>query len=111
MTNLANLLAKRHRQQLLDMFGNKCQELTCRAHTHLQFAHVLPTKLRGRGRGRKERLTDIRKHPESYTLFCDKHHKLYDGGVSLQFKQRPEITIKYKRKIRASSYPKGVMYV
>jgi hypothetical protein len=60
----------------------RCQE--CRAYeneeTRLEFAHVAPTKLKGRGRGKYHRLRDVLKHPEAYKLLCRPCHMDLDYG-------------------------------
>ena len=44
-----------------------------------EFAHVLETALKGRGRGRKERYYDIIKNPDCYRLLCQFHYKEMDN--------------------------------
>lgn len=44
----------------------------------IQFAHVEKTKLEGMGRGRKERLMDIRKNPDKYVPLCEACHLEFD---------------------------------
>jgi hypothetical protein len=61
--------------------GNRCERCGKRAHTdkrgrpNLEFAHLAPTGLRGRGRGQIQRYYDIRRHPESYALLCRGCHR------------------------------------
>lgn len=90
MTSPRNLLAKRHRKELIEKFGEKCQNSRCGATYDLEFAHVKPTGLRGRGRGRKERISDVRKHPECYRLLCGACHELFDDG-GLELNENGEI--------------------
>ncbi len=45
----------------------------------LEFAHVAPTPLVGRGRGSTARAYDIRRHPEAYKLVCRACHRKMDG--------------------------------
>jgi hypothetical protein len=45
----------------------------------LEFAHVEPTGLCGRGRGIQGRFFDILKYPRSYVLACRPCHKRADG--------------------------------
>lgn len=58
-------------------FGGKC--FHCGVIYDLEFAHVLPTGIKSKGRGQARRLYDILKHPASYMLLCDTCHKAYDG--------------------------------
>lgn len=70
--------------------GNRCQavweEERCavtlswnsNGHPNLEFAHVAPTSLIGRGRGGAARAWDIKKHPEAYKLVCRPCHKRMD---------------------------------
>jgi len=46
----------------------------------LEFAHVAPTKLNGRGRGTYRRLRDVEKNPEAYRLLCRPCHMDLDYG-------------------------------
>jgi len=57
-------------------FGDKCS--FCGSTAKLEFAHLEPTELVGRGRGRKERYYDIKKNPDSYVLLCVGCHKTLD---------------------------------
>ena len=45
------------------------------------FAHLAPTRLKGRGRGQMRRYQDIRRHPEAYALLCGTCHLHLDLGV------------------------------
>ena len=47
----------------------------------LQFAHRLPTNLSGMGRGKQERILDIKNHPYNYLLLCEVHHNEI-GGIT-----------------------------
>ena len=71
-----NLYIKTVKTELLNEFGNKC--ISCGADYDLEFAHIRPTKLSGKGRGRKERYFDIRKNKTSYILLCHFCHLEYD---------------------------------
>ena len=64
--------------RLLEERGGKCTWTDCDATEALEFAHVKPTELKGRSRGRKERYYDIIKNPDSYRLLCHFHHKMMD---------------------------------
>ena len=62
--------------------GCQWQGCTATAPSALDFAHLKDTNLNGWGRGRKERLKDVQRHPDAYTLLCDggasNHHYHYD---------------------------------
>ncbi len=77
MANRMNEYVKRRWKQLIEDSGGKCAQ--CPSAEKLEFAHLEPTGLRGRGRGRKERLFDILKHPEKYVLLCGYCHDELDG--------------------------------
>ena len=86
MANKANEWAKKAMSALRIEYGNRCAH--CGLHishekASLEFAHIhgQPSKLRGIGRGRKERITDIRHNRSSYMLLCDKCHKDYDSNA------------------------------
>lgn len=72
MTNQRNELQPKFRKQLIKIFGGKC--IICGSTEDLEFAHIKPTKLKGRGRERKERYYDILNNPDSYALTCKKHN-------------------------------------
>ena len=57
--------------------GNKC--LQCGNMGKLDFAHVRPTRVSGRGRGMDSRMRDIRHHPNDYILLCRKCHLVLDS--------------------------------
>lgn len=78
------------RSRLLARYGGACTR--CGSTKRLEFAHVKPTALNGRGRGSRERYYDVLKHPDCYTLLCRKHHNLMDGPnwKSRQAEQRAE---------------------
>lgn len=77
MANRSNEYVKRRWKQLIEDSGGKCAQ--CPSTERLEFAHLEPTGLRGRGRGRKNRLFDILKHPEKYVLLCGLCHDEMDG--------------------------------
>jgi len=69
---------------LRKQYGGMCNK--CGAIGNLEFAHVNPTGLNGRGRGNTRRLANIMRYPASYTLLCNDCHRKYDekkggGGV------------------------------
>jgi len=66
------------RKKLIQEYGGKCRN--CLATTSLHFAHVEETEISAitRGRGRKERVYDVIKNPDSYTLLCKDCHREFD---------------------------------
>ena len=65
--------------------GRRCQECGLSEMedfepVRLEFAHVAPTKLNGRGRGTYHRLRDVEKNPEAYRLLCRPCHMDLDYG-------------------------------
>lgn len=64
--------------RLRRMFGNQCQ--ICGSQQQLEFAHLKPTGVNGRGRGRQTRLYDVKKNPDKYALLCRKCHLKFDRG-------------------------------
>jgi len=78
MTNRFNKRIKELREELIKKFGGKC--IICGSTLDLEFAHIKPTKLGGRGRGRKERYYDVLKNPNCYALTCKEHNKdVFEG--------------------------------
>ncbi len=80
----ANAWAKSQILRLRAARGNACEDCgrslrIARGKPNLQFAHLQPTGLSGEGRGRKERVIDIRRHPESYKLLCVDCHLSFDA--------------------------------
>lgn len=74
----ANAWYRSRLNQLREARGNQCE--TChRSLLVLHFAHVKPTALNGRGRGRNARIRDIERHPEAYRLVCKRCHFKMDG--------------------------------
>lgn len=83
MANKANQWAKKTMSALRIEFGARCAH--CGLHLshnkiNLEFAHIhdMPSQCKGQGRGRKERISDIKGNRSSYRLLCDKCHKEYD---------------------------------
>lgn len=79
--------------------GGRCSNPECPTPTEeLQFAHVAETPLSkiSRGRGRKERYYDIKKHPDSYRLMCKTCHHDFDEATDVQ--KKPDGTITAIRK-------------
>lgn len=57
-------------------FGNRCE--MCGDPFGLEFAHLVPTKRIGLGRGKKAQYYDIKNHPDAYMLLCKRCHKKID---------------------------------
>ena len=76
MTNYVNKWIRTAFDKLRKVFGDKCS--FCGSKENLEFAHLEPTVLSGRGRGRKERYYDIKKSPDSYVILCVVCHKTLD---------------------------------
>jgi hypothetical protein len=70
---------KKWRAFLILCYGAKC--FFCESTKKLQFAHVLPTKLSGCGRGSFERVIDVLLNPDAYILLCDKCHVKFDANI------------------------------
>jgi len=70
-----NWLNERFRELRFN-YGNVCN--FCGSQDRLEFAHRLPTKVTGMGRGKIRRYYDIIKHPLHYILLCHDCHKQYD---------------------------------
>jgi len=64
-------------ERLRESFGGRCAQ--CGSDSALEFAHLRPTGLKGRGRGLPQRVHDITKNPDAYKLLCHTHHALFDG--------------------------------
>lgn len=78
---------ERTRDLLRSRYNHRCSYPGCGSFFKLEFAHVKPTGLCSRGRGRIERLLDVLKNPDCYTLMCKYCHKKYD---SEQWKRRQQ---------------------
>lgn len=65
--------------------GNCCEDCGAalrfdeRGKPSLEWSHLQPTTLSGAGRGRCERLLDVKRNPDSYRLRCATCHALADG--------------------------------
>lgn len=46
---------------------------------NLEFAHIKPTGLNGKGRGLRRRYLDIKRNPDAYKLLCFICHRRLDG--------------------------------
>lgn len=58
--------------------GGRCERCHSKRKKVLEFAHIKPTTLNGRGRGQSRRYLDIKRNPTSYRLLCKACHKLFD---------------------------------
>lgn len=61
---------------------DKCRN--CGTSKSLEFAHLEPTKLKGRGRGSHHRRLDVVKNKEKYTVLCRLCHWRFDHGNAEQ---------------------------
>src|SRR5258708_7251630 len=61
--------------------GRRCR--ACGNLDDLEWAHRRPTALKGPGRGLRNRLLHVRKHPHSYRLLDRACHRLFDRGFLL----------------------------
>lgn len=77
MTNQRNKLIKKQWKELRD--NAKCVGPGPTHIGRIQFAHIEPTGLEGKGRGRKERLYDILKNPDKYVPLCESCHLDFDN--------------------------------
>ena len=57
-----------------------CENPICDSVEKLEFAHIKPTKLSGRGRGRNKRYQDFVKNCDCYKILCNECHKAYRDG-------------------------------
>lgn len=65
---------------ILQLAFNQC--LQCkRSDETLEFAHLSPTGVRKKGRGRTDRTIDVLRHLGSYTRLCRACHTEYDAGA------------------------------
>ena len=71
---------KRRWNALKESRGSVCEKKDCTNKMFLQFAHITPTKLSGRGRGSELRYYDIKNNPDQYLLLCITHHQELDYG-------------------------------
>lgn len=71
----------REMKKLRLIFGGHC--IVCGGKKQLEFAHLEPTDVVGKGRGSKHRMLDIKRHMDKYELLCKNCHKLKDNGTPL----------------------------
>lgn len=62
---------------LIEEYGGACEK--CAKTYDLEFAHVKPTGVKGKGRGKSRRLFDILRNRECYRLLCFECHDELDG--------------------------------
>jgi hypothetical protein len=67
------------RARLRDRYKSRCNYPGCVSRQKLEFAHLKPTSLFGRSRGRIERLLDVLRNPGCYILMCKYCHRRYDA--------------------------------
>jgi hypothetical protein len=75
----------RRLERMKALLGDRCQqcglsETEDAGPIRLEFAHVVSTGVKGRGRGSYQRLRDVEKNPESYRLLCRPCHMDLDFG-------------------------------
>ena len=68
---------RKKRFEEIDSRGGKCEE--CGDDNDLEFAHIRPTGLNGKGRGYNERVLDVLRNPDAYRLLCKRCHKRFDS--------------------------------
>lgn len=61
-------------------FGGRCVDGPAGCRGPLEFAHVKPTGMCGRGRGLIGRYHDIKRNRDCYALRCRRHHRRYDDA-------------------------------
>jgi hypothetical protein len=84
MTKSQKEYRRERRLRLEKLHGGAC--LKCGSKERLQFAHLTPTKLKGKGRGQNERLKDIEDNPQCYVLLCTTCHREYDKNEKAKLK-------------------------
>lgn len=50
----------------------------CETNEQIEAAHVVPTGLKGEGRGLDRRYRDVLKHPDCYRPMCKRCHRTFD---------------------------------
>src|SRR5574342_645320 len=75
----STLWVQEQRQILLERFGACCTN--CGGNYQLEFAHLEPTDITGLGRGSYQRVIDVKRNPDAYTLLCQPCHKEKDGPL------------------------------
>lgn len=70
---------RRLRGRLVSERGGACED--CGSQDELEFAHVKPTSVNGKGRGSFLRYADVRRHPDCYRLLCNVCHNALDLGL------------------------------
>ena len=73
--------AKILRELLIKAFFGKCWFKDCEKVENLEFFHIKPTELNGKGRGRWQRVYDVINNPCSYGLACKNHHIYFDNEL------------------------------
>jgi len=72
---------KDRRLKLIQIFGGKCSD--CGAIENLEFAHIQPTSLSGKGRSGWRRIIDVETYPANYTLLCKNCHFKFDQNQKI----------------------------
>lgn len=68
-------------EDVRERIGDRCFHCASRGtkKNQLEFAHLEPTALNGRGRGAHHRRLDLLKNLDKYTYLCQRCHKDFDG--------------------------------
>lgn len=69
---------RQKRQELIELFGGKCEECPETDPKKLQFAHKKRDEKTGRGRGSYNRLMGVFNNRRRYRLLCEICHEKYD---------------------------------
>lgn len=76
---------RKHRQSLkrraFKLIGAAC--VWCGSEERVEAAHVIPTGIKGEGRGLDRRYRDVVNNPSAYRPMCRSHHRLFDKLVKL----------------------------
>ena len=88
MVRCWNWQYQQKRQELIAVFGGKCQK--CGSVEDLELAHKEWTGLNGQGRGKWRRYYDVIKNPEKYWLGCKDCHDEYDKDNKARAKEETE---------------------
>lgn len=65
----------------------------CGSHSQIEFHHVQPTQLEGKGRGRNARYYDIIKNPQSYKALCRSCHLKEHNGESYRSRYIQQVAV------------------
>lgn len=74
----------------------------CGSAKDVEFAHLKPTKLNGRGRGSHHRRLDVLHNLDKYTRLCKRCHVMFDNGKRAQIKAIPLSWLVFCDKVKAA---------